>query len=326
MNYNKHQTSGSKLINLRSKDADRSKDTTHLHFHLSDTIIPPVGSLTLISVTNAQIPFVFYTTNSTNNRINLTETVGGNTTSREIALDSGNYHLRSQLETEMLAKLNTGSIVYSMAYNEVKNKFTFSTSTTASSTVFDFSIDNNCRKLFGFTPATFTLSTASPLASNAVCDLTGDVHSLLIKSNLTSTAVLNSSQKAYDLTLAKIPVACNPHSVILYEAPYPFQTPVQTKTFNYLEMQLTDQNSNLIDMQGVHWEMTIQFDFVSRSDKVSQLTDAIKATIPPAAQTQAMSLLEKSNLFYSTYAEKLYEFHHRNMNQETTTTNKNHLT
>ena len=140
MNYNKHQTSGSILINLRSKDTDRSKDTTHLHFHLSDTIIPPVGFLTLISVTNAQIPFVFYTTNSTNNRIILTETVGGNTTSREIALDSGNYHFRSQLQSEVLAKLNTGSIVYNIAYNEVKNKVTFSTNTTGSSTVFDLQL------------------------------------------------------------------------------------------------------------------------------------------------------------------------------------------
>ena len=64
------------LYLLRS-ETHLNKDCTVLH--LSDTIIPPVGSLTLISETNAQIPFVFYTTNSTNNRINLTESVGGGT-------------------------------------------------------------------------------------------------------------------------------------------------------------------------------------------------------------------------------------------------------
>ena len=75
MNYNSNQSYGSKLINLRSKDADRSEDTSHLHFHLSDTVIAPDNSVTLISVVNAQIPFVFYSTSNANNNLKVTETI-----------------------------------------------------------------------------------------------------------------------------------------------------------------------------------------------------------------------------------------------------------
>ena len=311
MNYNSNQSYGSKLINLRSKDADRSEDTSHLHFHLSDTVIAPDNSVTLISVVNAQIPFVFYSTSNANNNLKVTETINGVSITRNIVLETGNYS-EETIEDEIRTKLNSNSnISYTLTYNLVKNKFTFSTSTQNATVIFDFSIEKSCRKQLGFSAGTHTMTSTNPLTSDSVCDMTGDVHSLMIKTNLSSNSVLNSENKAFDLTLAKIPITCDAGNIILYEPINPFQTMVQTRTYNYIELQLTDNNNNNIEMHGVHFEVTLQFDFVSKVDDVSKLTDAISKTLSPEAKAQAQTTLEKTRTFYKTYSEQLYEFHQK---------------
>ena len=64
-------------------------------------------------------------------------------------------------------------------------------------------------------------------------------------------------------------------------------------------------------MHGVHFEVTLQFDFVNKVDDVSKLTDAISKTLSPEAKAQAQTTLEKTRTFYKTYSEQLYEFHQK---------------
>lgn len=311
MNYSLNTTAGSKQINLRSKDADYEQTNTHLTYALHETIIVPDETVALISVANAQIPFVFYTTNRTNNLFTVTETISASVTTRSISIDHGNYNV-NQFKDEVASLLNTGgTATYTLTYNPITNQFTIATSTANASIEFDFSVANSARKQLGFSAAKHTLTSADSLTSDNVCDLTGDIHSILIKTNLLSDSVINSSVKSFDLTLCKIPIDCEPGSVIFYPrvSTSVFKSVIKATRLNFIELKMTDLNDNLINMRDVHWEITLQIDFVKVVDQIDRLTSVLQKTLSQESQEEVADKLAKVKAFRQKYGAQIQAYH-----------------
>lgn len=312
MNYQSNISFGSKQINLCSKDATKKNtENHHCHFHLHQMITAPADAVTLLSVSNCQIPFTYYQTNSNNNKFQVREGAAV----RTVEIPEGNYVDVEQLEAVLVSVLNVANstTIYNVLFQPVTHRYKF-TCTDADS-VFDFTGIESCHRLLGFSKAEHAfvvVDSIQTLSSDEVSDMTGDIHSLLIKSNLVSDNVVNSSLGATDLTLAKIPINCNPGSMILYDSGADtFKCLIQTNIFNYFELQLMDNNNNPVDLNGSHWEVTLQMDFHKKVDQMETLTKAITGLLPKQAQQEAMARVDKVFQFNQMYGDRMRQLHNK---------------
>ena len=326
MNYQSSISFGSKQINLCSKDATKKNtENHHCHYHLPQMIAAPADAVTLLSVSNCQIPFTYYQTNSNNNKFQVREGAAV----RTVEIPEGNYVDVEQLEAVLGSVLNVDTTIYTVLFQPVTHRYKFTCS--VANTVFDFTGIKSCHRLLGFSKAEHTfvdVDSFQTLSSDEVSDMTGDIHSLLIKSNLASDNVVNSSLGATDLTLAKIPINCNPGSMILYDAGADaFKCLVQTNIFNYFELQLMDNNNNPVDLNGSHWEVTLQMDFHKKVDQMDTLTKAITGLLPKQAQQEAMARVDKVFQFNQVYGDRMRQLHnkYRKVGKRRNTANKEYL-
>jgi hypothetical protein len=63
--------------------------------------------------------------------------------------------------------------------------------------------------------------------------------------------------------LTSIPINCPPYSIIVFENNNDFKlNTFQNEINQNIRIKLTDHNFNSIDLNGVHWTITIQFNLV----------------------------------------------------------------
>ena len=95
----------------------------------------------------------------------------------------------------------------------------------------------------------------------AVLDLSG-THSVHIASNLHLGAV-DSLNMGPCMTLTTVPVTAPPGGVILHQ-PGLFRMHARDHVITHLNLRLQDEDAQPVRMNGAHWCISIQFDFIYR--------------------------------------------------------------
>jgi hypothetical protein len=157
--------------------------------------------------------------------------------------------------TQLISHLNTLLAPLVLNYNSITNKITF-THPTAQFAFYN--TNNTCFEILGFTDVNQFSSVGRVLVSDLVCNLF-TIRSICVCSNF-HTSNFHCNRHHMNTVLCNIPVNSNINSVILYENTNNFRNNLFCSNVDELHIKLLDQNANIINLNGAHWSMTLQFD------------------------------------------------------------------
>jgi hypothetical protein len=203
-----------------------------------------------ISVQSASIPYSFFNCDYYNNQ--LIYSVDGDA-DITINIPQGNYNT-STLRTYLLTVMTGFSISY-VAYN---NSYIFTHSTND----FTFKANSTCFELLGFTDDIDHISTLKSLTSDISINFF-TIRNIYIQSNNIITNNINSNTPNNSNILCSIPVQSSSYSIINYSNINNIKMFIdRINNFTLLHISKTDQDGDILDLNGCHFSMTIQIDIV----------------------------------------------------------------
>jgi hypothetical protein len=216
-----------------------------------------------ISLKHAIIPYSWYNVNSNNNKFVITDNANATYT---FTLDEGNYTgitLASYLTT-LVSDYNSGQFFYplnsfSCSYNTKTSKLTMTCN-------YQFVIlsSSTCLNLLGFyknTTYTSTLSTHYTLTSVKPIDL------IPVKCICISLPEINTDNYSLNLglnnksILCSIPVDVSPMGLIIYKNEN-FSINTENNDLDLFMIKLIDQDGNVINLNGLNFYMTFEFNII----------------------------------------------------------------
>ena len=234
-------------INSRSADKFVDNNISNAQYILPNINVPD-GYQIYLSLQKASIPYSFYNINLNNNTL----TVFYDNQVNVIPIPEGNYNINT-LVTELKSSLPNFVITYSSLTNKITFQYSSNFSFYASSTILP---------ILGFNENTQYNSSGFTLRSVHCCNLL-NVKCINVVTNLT-TYNINKAFSNVQSILASIPVNCQPYSIIQYENNNNFRSNIYTNNLSMLNIQLVnDSDGSLIDLNGVHYSMTIQLDIIN---------------------------------------------------------------
>lgn len=201
----------------------------------------PLENIAAIKIVEVQIPFTWYVINTTNNTFILND-AQLSPAAGLITIPVGNYtaaSLATLLGTLMTAKNAAagGSIVYTVTYDSVTGKFTFSNNTTATSSVFNLyftfaGVNYLSNVILGFNLGGVNTSTKVGIVngdfiiSSNVALVTGPNYVYINSLKVGQLCNMYLPRGATNLgngnagpQMAKVPVNCQPGGVIFWQDP-----------------------------------------------------------------------------------------------------------
>ena len=237
-------------IFLNSKTANKYLGgfTSNCVFNLPMIVLPRNAKI-LLSVQSASIPYSFYNVDYFNNKLVYSVNGGSDII---ITIPQGNYSTTSL--KNYLSSVLTG---FSITYSSLNNTFSFTHSTSN----FVFKNSSTCMEILGFDETDDYISTAKVLTSvNSINLFT--IRNIYIASNNLSLNNINNSTPNLCNILASIPLTSGANSVITYSNTNNVKTGVNdVKNFTLLQVALTDQDGDILDLNGCHWSLTLQIDY-----------------------------------------------------------------
>jgi len=235
-------------IHLNSKNADRfMSGTSDIEWDLP-LIEAPLQHTIYLSVQNCVIPYSFYNIDSNNNFLQYILYDSMQNT-YNINIETGNYN-----PYQLINVLQKSMQGFTITYDSIKNKFTFTNN------LYEFRFQNvsTCLRLIGF--ETTVLSTNKTLKSINSINLQSH-HCICVQSNLL-TGSINSANKYESNIICSIPVDKPPFSMITYINHNNLKYNLFNNVISTMRLRLTDQNNNLIDLNGCNWSCTIQLEII----------------------------------------------------------------
>lgn len=257
----------SKILHIRSEDADDYVDqelTTGFSITFNEVIRCEDDELMLISLNTAEIPYSFYNIDYKNKYLNIIESQIDDTNifNIQIIIPESNYNAY-EFCTVLQSLLNSNSqhnIIYTITYDKKTNKFTYLINKNNHKVIFNFSNDSPYLQLgFNKNSSITLVHNTSLLCTNSIQMF--DIHALYIRTNFI-TNNLNSTTKGYTNILQKIPITTGPNSIIYHLPINSHDNLIDIKTFNNINIRLTDEQDRLIDLQGLHFEISILCKFI----------------------------------------------------------------
>jgi hypothetical protein len=239
-------------IFLNSKTANSYIDgfTSNCKFNLP-VIVLPKGKKIFMSVQSATIPYSFYNIDYFNNQF-VYNVNGGSDILVEIP--QGNYNtttLRNYLSSVM-----TG---FTIVYSSLDNTFTFTHPTAE----FEFKDNSTCMECLGFDENLPHSSTTRILKSTNSINLF-TIRNIYIQSTNLMLNNINNSTPNLGSILASIPLTTGANSVINYNNFNNVRSSVtysDMRNLGILNVNLTDQDGDTIDLNGCHFSLTLQIDY-----------------------------------------------------------------
>ena len=236
-------------IYLNSKSADKFIDSKISN---AQYILPNInvhdGHQIYLSLQKASIPYSFYNINYSNNSL----TIFYNSQVYVILIPEGNYNINT-----LLTELKSALPNFIVTYNAITNKIRFEYTST-----FVFYASSTILNVLGFDDNTQYTSNGSVLISPNCCNLMS-VKCINVVTNLTTYNV-NKAFSNVQSILASIPVDNQPYSMIQYQNNNNFRSNLYTNNLSSLNIQLVnDSDGSLIDLNGVHYSMTLQLDIIN---------------------------------------------------------------
>ena len=258
------------LIFIKSKDGNfnLSNDIrTDFNIILKSKIQKKDDELFKVIVQSVMIPYTFRNCNNTNNYIDWKE---DGILKTPIQLREGNYNILEMIN-ELQFLLNNNSSLgidnYSLTYDQIDNKITiFSLSNLNTEFLFNSGINQtkSLAKQIGFTSDhDINCNNINPKTSDSFVDLIR-IHSLFIRSNLSSNLTIDSSSLSNSDILVNIPINSNPLSVINYQYYEGMSyNLIDINQIDEISIQLTDQNGNLIFLgKQINFEMLLNIQII----------------------------------------------------------------
>ena len=285
------------LQKVTDSSGDSRDLTTNYIYNLREALEISDSMVCLVSLHSATIPYSFYNLRTDiNDTLSVRVVYGGVTYNNDITLDQGNYNV-SNLLTELVNKVN--ALQYDGAntignratiqkgtqfdYDRKLLKFTFYyTTTDANLTEISFyftSTQANAGNMLGFyddgTIYTLTRngSSTSNLKSSKVIDLNDQIHGLYVRQNLVSKGTLDNATGIFSNILSRIPITTNAGGVIFFSPnDGTHKSMVDLKSIQSIGIKLTDDTNRAIDLNGGHFQVSLQIDYVYRKEPIMELT------------------------------------------------------
>jgi hypothetical protein len=208
----------------------------------------PDGHHIYLSLQNASIPYSFYSITSFDNTF-IFGLVGDPTTTYYV--EPGNYTI-TQLIGVIQAAMGAS---YTITYSSITSKILI---THASSNFIIYASTIN--HILGFSKTTNTTSAANLLYGRDCVNL-NQIRAINVEINF-PTYNVNIAQPYNQNILAIIPVYVAPFSIITYTNTNNFRTNLYVNKLDQIQIRLLDNESRLIDMNGIQYQMTLQLDCV----------------------------------------------------------------
>jgi hypothetical protein len=192
-----------------------------------------------------------------NSAYNVSSAVNNNTivydTNQTFTFPAKNYDPK-----ELLRVMNDdATFPFTVTRDKYTNKLTFTNNTPDSHTLNWTS--SLARKLLGYGEAADeTIAAGATTTSPGMLDL-ATIHSFFIKSDLASGNVL-STRAGNSTTLQKISVDVNGFGIVYAnQQDYRTVSVLQKPSVSFITFRLTDQNDNLLDLNDINFEFSLQF-------------------------------------------------------------------
>ncbi len=235
---------------LNSKFADQKPTgDTGICVYSFPSIDIPDGHYIYLSLQNAVIPYSFYSINTSNNVLIITS---GDSTYTAV-VEPGNYNI-NQMITALKAQLGGN---FDLVYNTITNKLTITNSVAEFTVQYEGSTLNHA---LGFSDTAITVSYLRS-ATGTTCVNLNQIRAINIDIDM-PTYNINVAQKLNQNILATIPVVTQPYGMINYTNPNNFRINMFCCKLEMIRVKLLDNLNNLINMNGVNYQMTLQIDIV----------------------------------------------------------------
>lgn len=208
----------------------------------------PDGHHIYLSLQSATIPYSFYSITSVDNTFSW-GLVGGSINNATIPV--GNYNVTQIID---LLKSLMGA-AYSITFSSITSKILI-THTTTNFTIYAATFNH----IIGFSKTTNTTSSGLILYGRDCVNL-NQIRALNIEINF-PTYNVNIAQPYNQNILATIPVYVSPFSIITYENPNNFRTNLYVNKLDQIQIRIIDNESRLVDMNGINYQMMLQLDCV----------------------------------------------------------------
>lgn len=268
-------TDSSKIIHLNTADADtylQTGLTTYCQFNLDTPIEIDKQHSALISLNSAIIPYSMYNIrNGVNNELGF-RFISDNTADI-IPIPEGNYTITT-LATTITTLLNDTSSLsgtYTMSFNRTTMKYTLKSSVTE--IYLDFFITTKSIHIemgYGSESRSGEITSNGVISPN-VCDVNGSIHSLFIRTNLTSKSSIDSQTKSFSTILGKIPIDNNFGSVLFFNPRDNTQKILlDTHLINIITIRITDEFNRNVDLNGLNMNLSILIDIVNKKEFIKK--------------------------------------------------------
>jgi len=238
----------SQAIYLDSNDALVTISDAEKIFYLNTPIIADVGIRILVGLNNITIPNTIYNFNSSNNSITFTQG-----TTETISVSVGNYSA-STLTTALNTAITAAGLSITVTFDEDNAIFKFTTSGSA------FTIDSaTMSRQLGLKEQLPTSSSTSYTATR-VCDFAGATN-LYVRIRNLSMNNLDSRGNTSSI-IASIVVNTNYGEYIFFSSADILYFMISENKISHLDVEITDQEGNVVDLNGSSFNMTLSVHFV----------------------------------------------------------------
>lgn len=235
------------FLNSRYATETVGDNTANCIYYLPVIEIPD-GHHIYLSLQNASIPYSFYSITSVDNTFEF-GLVGDPSTTTFI--EPGNYTI-TQLVGVIQAAMGAS---YTITYSSITAKLLF-THTSSNFIIYA----NTINHILGFSKTTNTTSAANLLYGRDCVNL-NQIRAINVEINF-PTYNVNIAQPYNSNILATIPVYVAPFSIITYTNNNNFRTNLYVNKLDQIQIRLLDNESRLVNTNGVQYQMTLQLDCV----------------------------------------------------------------
>ena len=181
------------LIQLDSSLANSYHNSYNTNFTTNfDSVSCQSSESIVYSLIPAQIPYSFYGVNQYNYVLDLEEKINGNTSTRRIFLEQGNFNAYD-FATMFKNCINTNSITYQILYDKHVNRYFINITTNNCSAIFKFNTghQHNCHNLLGFELTDVNISLY--ITTSTKCIVMSEIANIFVKTDLGANVLLQSS-------------------------------------------------------------------------------------------------------------------------------------
>ena len=238
---------------LRSNDYTYAINNinSHLLFEMEEKINLPGNVDSYLNIDSFKFTNAFYIVNEYNNVFQFGLASGGYSPI-SINIQQKNYTI-SSLVSYLNANVGNG---FSFTYDDALYKITISNSQEFKI----FAVANNILKVIGLSN-TLHESTANTLILNQVVNLSGIqmIYIEIVNLSYNSYSVKNSTSQNKNAILA-IPISSIQGDTQVYHSNQTWHK-ILDKSYNVLQIRITDENDNEINFNGTEWFINLQFIF-----------------------------------------------------------------